>query len=225
MKPPAVRASGPVVPRQASPKQRLIAWGIVAALRAAFVTQRLSLRDPHDALREVESRPVIFAIWHNRLALAPFLHRRFSRRHRPLTALISASRDGALLSAILEKFRIQPVRGSSSRRGAQAILELRARAEEGHDIAITPDGPRGPRYRVQPGVVALARLTGMPIIPVAPNARRRLDLRSWDRFQVPLPFTFVEVRVGAPLFVPPDAEPLLPFQEELGRRLTEISVD
>src|SRR5213075_2734928 len=84
-----------------------------------------------------------------------------------MAALVSASKDGALLSGILEAFGVQPVRGSSSRRGAQALVELTSWAERGYDLAITPDGPRGPRYQVQPGAIALAQLTGRPLVPVS----------------------------------------------------------
>ena len=78
--------------------------------------------------------------------------------------MVSASKDGAFLTSILECFQVQPVRGSSSRRGPQALLELTTWAERGYDLALTPDGPRGPRYVVQEGVMSLAQLTGLPII-------------------------------------------------------------
>ena len=83
-----------------------------------------------------------------------------------MAALVSASKDGGFLSGILELFGVQPVRGSSSRRGPQALLELTTWAERGHDLTITPDGPRGPCYQVQDGVMSLAQLTGLPIVPV-----------------------------------------------------------
>ncbi len=110
-----------------------------------------------------------------------YLRRYVARRDRQrrLAALVSASRDGGLLAAILELFGVQPVRGSSSRRGAQALLELTTWAERGYDLAITPDGPRGPRYVVQEGVMSLAQITGLPIVPVSyhlqlENSREKL---------------------------------------------------
>ncbi len=89
------------------------------------------------------------------------VHRRNGRK---LAALVSASKDSALLAAVLAKFGVEQVRGSSSRRGPQALLELTTLAQMGYDLAVTPDGPKGPRYSVQEGIVALAQLTGLPII-------------------------------------------------------------
>ena len=109
---------------------------------------------------------------------------------------MSASRDGAFLAAILERFGVQPVRGSSSRRGAQALLELTTWAERGYDLAITPDGPRGPRYVVQDGAMSLAQITGLPIVPVSYFLKWKIQLKSWDGFQIPLPFSICEVTAG-----------------------------
>jgi hypothetical protein len=116
--------------------------------------------------------------------------------------MVSASRDGGLLARILELFRVHPVRGSSSRRGPQALRELTTLAESGSDLAITPDGPRGPCYVVQDGVIALAQLTGLPIVPISFHLAWKHQARSWDRFQIPFPFSRCDVRAGAPLRIP-----------------------
>jgi lysophospholipid acyltransferase (LPLAT)-like uncharacterized protein len=123
-------------------------------------------------------------------------------RHDHLAALISASKDGAFLAAILQDFGVEPVRGSSSRRGAQALLELSSWAARGYDLAVTPDGPRGPRYVVQDGVMALAQVTGLPIIPYSCRLGWKIQFRSWDRFQIPLPFSRCEMTFGEPIRVP-----------------------
>jgi lysophospholipid acyltransferase (LPLAT)-like uncharacterized protein len=148
-------------------------------------------------------RPVIFCLWHNRLALSMVVHRRHPRK---LAALVSASRDGALLAAVLGAFGVEQVRGSTSRRGPQALLELTSRAQMGYDLAVTPDGPRGPRYVVQPGVIALAQVTGLAIIPVTSNTRPKICLKSWDRFQIPLPFSRCELILNEPILVPREAD-------------------
>ncbi len=151
--------------------------------------------------------PVIFCIWHNRLATCVKPLEKFRRPNNSgagMAALVSASKDGALLSRILELFRIQPVRGSSSRRGAQALLELSTWAERGYDMTITPDGPRGPCYQVQEGIASLAQITGLPIVPVSLNLNWKIRVKSWDRFQIPLPFARCEVCVGKVIHVPPD---------------------
>jgi lysophospholipid acyltransferase (LPLAT)-like uncharacterized protein len=121
-----------------------------------------------------------------------------------MAAMVSASKDGAFLTAILEAFKVQPVRGSSSRRGPQALRELTSWAKNGFDLAITPDGPRGPRYVIQDGIMSLAQLTGLPIIPVSYHLSRKIQVNSWDRFQIPLPFCRCEVSVAKPIRVPRD---------------------
>ncbi len=119
--------------------------------------------------------------------------------------MVSASKDGAFLAAILERFGVLPVRGSSSRRGPQALLELTTWAERGYDLAITPDGPRGPRYVVQDGAMSLAQITGLPVVPVSYYLSWKIQLKSWDRFQIPLPFSRCEIIVGRILRVPREA--------------------
>lgn len=216
-------------PRRPTPLQRFAARCVHLALAANARTQRFRVVDPLGALDSVRDVPGLFAIWHNRLAFSIVIHQRFIQPLRPgrrLAALVSASRDGALLAAVLEAFGVAPVRGSSSRRGAQALVELRSWAEKGYDLAITPDGPRGPCYLAQTGVLALARVTGRPVIPVACNTPWKLRLGSWDRFQIPLPFGPSEVVFGRPV-PPPDSSPesMEAARLELQRQLDAITRD
>jgi hypothetical protein len=144
-----------------------------------------------------------------------------------VAALVSASKDGAFLAAILQRYGMQPVRGSSSRRGSQAMLELTSLVEDGYCLAITPDGPRGPRYEIQRGVISLAQITGAPIIPVSTRMSRKITLKSWDGFQIPLPFAQCTITFGEPMNVPRDApeEERAKFREELAQRLNRITRD
>lgn len=172
----------------------------------------------------------IVAIWHNRLALSLILYRKFITERYPnrqLAALVSASRDGGMLARVIELFRAHPIRGSSSRRGAQAVRELVAAAGEGYDLAITPDGPRGPRYIVQEGVITAAQLTGLPVLPVAYRLGWKLTLRSWDRFQIPLPFSTVEISLAEPIRPPRGggAEVRSQWRAQLEERLRSITGD
>ncbi|MCX7887254.1 MAG: lysophospholipid acyltransferase family protein, partial [Verrucomicrobiae bacterium] len=134
---------------------------LVTALGA---TLRWRIEDPCGLLAKVPSGPVIFAFWHNRLLMLPYLFRKHwqRRNRRKVAVLVSASRDGEKLAQVLGRFGLLCVRGSSSRRGAQALVELTRLVQEGYDIGITPDGPRGPRYSVQDGVISLAQLTQAP---------------------------------------------------------------
>ncbi len=185
--------------------QRLVAWLAFLVSRAVTCTLRYRWEDRSGFFDSPPAGQAIYAVWHNRLALcmqAYFAFARKRNRTAGLAALVSASRDGALLAAILEQFGVQPVRGSSSRRGAQALVELVGWAQRGYDLAITPDGPRGPRYVVQEGIIALAQLTGLPIIPFAYHLHRKICLRSWDRFQIPIPFSRCDMILGRVLRVP-----------------------
>jgi lysophospholipid acyltransferase (LPLAT)-like uncharacterized protein len=214
------RRSGVIVPHAPKWHQRLGAVAIFIALRALLLTVRCRLRAPSEFFAPNAPNPVIFCIWHNRLATCVKVldvHRRPHNNGAGMAALISASKDGAFLARILEWFRVQPVRGSSSRRGAQALLELTTWAERGYDLTITPDGPRGPCYQIQDGITSLAQLTGLPIVPAALNLNWKISVKSWDRFQIPLPFATCEVRVGKPIRVPQNASDA--EREELRRQL------
>jgi lysophospholipid acyltransferase (LPLAT)-like uncharacterized protein len=117
------------------------------------------------------------------------------------------------------------VRGSSSRRGAQALIEIVSAVREGYHVAITPDGPRGPKYSIQPGIISLAQLTGAPIVPAGATIHSRKELRSWDAFQVPLPFARCELRFGKPIYVPrrASAEELEGFRHQLEVEMHRIN--
>jgi lysophospholipid acyltransferase (LPLAT)-like uncharacterized protein len=193
---------GLVIPHRPRPLQHFVGWLVFAVERSVTASLRCKWHDC-SGLRDARTRPpVIFCLWHNRLAISMIVRRRHSRK---LAALVSASRDGALLAAMLKAFGVEQVRGSSSRRGPQALLEMTSRAESGYDLAVTPDGPRGPRYVVQMGVISLAQVTGLPIIPVTCNTRLKICLKSWDGFQIPLPFSRCELVLNPPILVPRDA--------------------
>lgn len=146
--------------------------------------------------------PLIYACWHGRILLVPYLYR---GRHRPWV-LTSRHRDGELVSRYVRGFGFRVVRGSTTRGGTAAIRELARRLKAGEEAAIVPDGPRGPRYVVQSGIALLAKLSGAPIVPLALSASRRTHLASWDEFLVPHPFARVVVIFGEPLYVPADAD-------------------
>jgi lysophospholipid acyltransferase (LPLAT)-like uncharacterized protein len=227
-RPAAARSSGIVVPHRPKWHARLAARLIHLLASSIALTLRSTFKDGSGYTSGQLEGPVIFALWHNRLALSLIINRKYvmpAQPAHPLAALVSASRDGALLARVLELFGARPVRGSSSRRGGQALLELVSAAEQGCNLAITPDGPRGPCYQVQPGVIAAAAATGLLIVPVSYHLGWKWRLRSWDRFQIPLPFSTWEVEFGEPLRVPRDAseeqrEAMRQRLEEELRRLT-----
>lgn len=137
--------------------------------------------------------PVAMVLWHNRLFLAAEIVRRF-RGGRPAYALVSASQDGAWLTAFFSLAGVRTVRGSSSRLGREAASALVEVLRAGHDIGITPDGPRGPCYELKPGTVIVTRRTRSPMLIIGAEFEAAWRLRSWDRFCLPKPFSRVRMR-------------------------------
>jgi hypothetical protein len=196
--PAALRSTNIVVPHSPKWFQLAAAWLLFGLERVVTSSLRCEWNDLSGLACSEVMPPVIFCLWHNRLPISMIVHRRHPRK---LAALVSASKDGALLAAVLGTFSVEHVRGSSSRRGPQALRELTTRARQGYDLAVTPDGPKGPRYVVQSGVISLAQLTGHPIIPVTCYTRRKICLRSWDGFQIPLPFSRCKLTLNKPMRV------------------------
>ena len=168
-----------------------------------------------------DGEPVIFAFWHNRLLVLPFFYGRFFRG-RKLVVMMSRSRDGQMVADYAGQFGVEAARGSTSKAGAFAYRQLLRDLEaRGCDVGVTPDGPRGPRYAVQPGIIKLAQTTGRPIIGVTCHYGWKTELRSWDRFQIPWPFSTCELVVAEPLPVPADIDEAAGAElaRELARRL------
>ncbi len=161
---------------------------------------------------EAADERFILAFWHRHLLLMPYAY-----RGRRISVLISRSGDGELIARTVARFGIDASRGSSSRGGAAGLRELLRKGAAGYDLAFTPDGPRGPAGRVQPGVMLAAAATGFPVQPVAIAASRCRRLRSWDRFLVPLPGATVHIVYGEALAVERRADPAA--AAELARRL------
>lgn len=149
---------------------------------------------------------MIWTFWHNRMLGAVLGWRHFTPKHYAVV-LTSPSKDGAIVAEVVGHFGIGNVRGSSSRRGGAAMLGLIAAIRSGADVAITPDGPRGPAYQLSPGVVKLAQATGAAVVPVFVHYSRYWELRSWDRFRIPKPFSKVEVIFDSLHEIPPEPEP------------------
>ena len=226
--PQSRRSSGIVVPKRLQWHQRLAASLVYLYIRVAALT----LRYRWEASPKVTglTTPAIYAVWHNRLALCLIVYQKIKQRQgqpQRLAAMVSASKDGGIVARILEHFGVEPVRGSSSRRGPQALLEMKTWAGRGYDLALTPDGPRGPCYVVQSGAVSLASVTGLPLIPVSYYLSWKVRLKSWDRFQIPLPFSRTVMKFGEPLPVPRQATTaeLEKFRAEFEQRLSRLTVD
>jgi len=143
-----------------------------------------------------KNEPVIFSLWHGHLL--PLLHR---HRGQGVSVLISEHGDGEIVARVAEDLGYRTVRGSTSRGAARALLGLVRELEDGHDLAITPDGPRGPAKTYAAGALIVAQRSGCPIIPVVASASSAWHLKSWDRFMVPKPFAVITVAYGDPIYI------------------------
>ena len=178
------------------PARWLIAFGF-RLLQVWARTLRFEIEDRTNLIGTPPTQRYIGSLWHNRLLLLPFVIQRFLPDRRG-AALISASRDGEMLADLVRRFGFQVVRGSSSRKGATAILQLADVIASGLDAVITPDGPRGPAYKLGAGIVFLSQKTGAPVVPISMEYSSYWRLKNWDRFILPKPFSTVHVIFGAP---------------------------
>jgi len=182
---------------EAASVERRLRWltrGGYYAIRALAATWRLRVvhREPVDALR-ARGEPLVFAFWHGQML--PLL---YQHRDEGVAILISAHRDGELIARVAHRFGFRTVRGSTSRGGGRALLGLVRELEQGREVAVTPDGPRGPAERFAPGALVAAQRAGAHIVPVAATAHAAWRLKSWDRFMIPEPFARVSVAYGPP---------------------------
>jgi lysophospholipid acyltransferase (LPLAT)-like uncharacterized protein len=179
-----------------------LAWLSWLVVRLIGASLRVTTEDRGRILNYPDHAPVIIAFWHNRTALMAYFYERYNVGRTALT-FISRSRDGQFMTDVAARFGIKAVRGSSSRHGTAAMLAAIRAAKDPHvDIAITPDGPRGPRYQIRPGIIRLAQATQRPIVAVTYSLRWKYQLKSWDRFHVPFPFSSCHLITSEPIFVP-----------------------
>ncbi|PAZ00092.1 MAG: hypothetical protein CAK90_07440 [Spartobacteria bacterium AMD-G4] len=184
-------------------RERLLALTGAAILKMLFLTLRLRIEDRSGVLKENGGAPVIVCFWHNRILGITFAFDRiYPKKRNGVTVLTSPSKDGEILAQLVGAFDMKAVRGSSSRRGSSALLELVRLIRGGRDIAITPDGPRGPRYSLGPGIILLAQSTGVRIVPAHASFSRCVRMKTWDGFIIPLPFSKVSVTLDGALTIP-----------------------
>ena len=170
-------------------------WLWVAPLALFFrlwlATLRVRLSPGSAEVGRASEGPAVLALWHDRLFFAPVVTQR--HLHLPVCALVSASKDGGWLTAFYGLMGIRCARGSSSSRGTEALMTLARAVRSGCHAGITPDGPKGPRREVKPGVLALSRVARAPVMILGIRYHSRWTLRSWDRFALPVPFSRVDL--------------------------------
>jgi lysophospholipid acyltransferase (LPLAT)-like uncharacterized protein len=181
-------------------------------LAFALATTRWSVHGEAHVAPHLAGQPVIAAFWHERLPLMVALWRHAEPLvgRRRMHVLISRHTDGRIISALIRRFRVNVVHGSSARNGqerggAAGLRQMLERLAAGEYVAITPDGPRGPRRQAAGGIAQLAAISGVPVLPCAAQTTRRRTLSSWDRMVVPLPFARGVIVCGPTMTVSRDA--------------------
>ena len=199
-------------------KVRLLGISVWLAARLIYLTLRVrQVRSPGYEQVMREASGAILVSWHGRTLIPANLY-----RGRGFWALISLSRDGEIQNDIFQRFGFRTIRGSTGRGGVKAALQLARKIKEGGVLAFTPDGPRGPTRKVQPGTIFLAQRSGRPIIPLGISAYPRKLLPTWDSYLIPRPFGRAAFVTGEPIYVPSEAS-----EEELASltAMLETAID
>jgi len=193
----------------------LVGWLGKLLIDLICTTMLIRILDFDKAKNVIRSGRFIFAFWHSRILAISYLYKGLD-----YAILVSSSNDGEIMARILQQQGHRTIRGSTSRDGVRAFTRLvKTITRENCPGVVVPDGPRGPRFEVQPGVIALAKKTGCPIVPITYSARKIKVFASWDRFILPCPFSECSVMYGTPLVVPSHADAKI--QEVYRRRLED----
>ncbi|MBI9075592.1 MAG: lysophospholipid acyltransferase family protein [Desulfatibacillum sp.] len=190
-----------------SKRSKRLKWRLVGILGkfvidALFFTCRIRIKGYEAARPVMERKPFILAFWHSRILMVSYLFKGWNA-----AIMVSASEDGEYIAQVLQRQGHDCVRGSSTRHGIRAMASMVKKMQNGQPAGIVPDGPQGPRQKLQPGVISVARKMGVPIVPITYSAKRRKVFSSWDRFILPKPFTETLVIYGKPVMVPSEMAP------------------
>jgi lysophospholipid acyltransferase (LPLAT)-like uncharacterized protein len=211
--------------------QSVLAWLVGSYLMIALRTTRWNMHGADHLAPFAAGSVVIAAFWHERLALMPMLWMKAQvmqpTKAADIHVLVSRHRDGKLIGAILRRFGVQVIHGSSSAGGVTAMRMTTALLNNGQQVVITPDGPRGPRRVAAAGVAQIAALSGVPVLPCSAQISRRRVLRSWDRMVIPLPFGRGVLVCEPPILVPRHGTPVfaLYHRAAIGLKLIGDAVD
>ena len=200
----------------------ILATVLLRALEKFIRFERVGFEHEKKA-REDRTGKVIYAMWHNRILFTPYCYN-YCSDSKEVFAMVSNSKDGEVIAGILERRGLKVIRGSTKKGGREAFVKLLRKTNQS-DVCVVPDGPNGPRYKVQPGVISLAQKTGLPILPFCYNVTKKKVLGSWDGFFVPYPFTKGVIGYGEPMWVSPDADEKVLEEKrvELENRLNELT--
>jgi lysophospholipid acyltransferase (LPLAT)-like uncharacterized protein len=198
----ALRPPQPATELSRRPRYRAIGWSGSLLVRLWGSTWRVEREIP-ESVRAYERAGgrVIYSFWHCHLLPLAWIY-----RGRGAVVLVSRHGDGEIISQIVHRMGYGTVRGSTTRGGVRSALEMARLGRTGHPLGVTPDGPRGPRHRLQPGIVLIAQRSGLPIVPLSAGMRTGRRLDSWDRFELPAPFSRILLAAGEPITVPSELD-------------------
>lgn len=188
----------------------------IGYLLARILGSTLRIQSVGEDGRSVAGKGVIYAGWHGRTLIPALVF-----RNKGIWAIISRSRDGEMQNQIFRRFGFRTIRGSTGKNGARALAESIRVLKHGDTMALTPDGPRGPSEKVQPGIVMMAKRSGAALVPVGVSASKRWHVKTWDRYMVPWPFAKCVMVYGEPMFVSKDASE---EESEEARRKLESAI-
>lgn len=194
-----------------------IVWFFITMI-CHTLRKRVVCIDDSELAKPMGGKQVIAALWHNRTFVPSYFYKYVIKGKVTMSMLTSASKDGAMLATVTENYGMRAVRGSSGRRGVAGFLDMVRELNEGCSMCITPDGPKGPRYCVRHGVIKLASVSGLPIVPICIDIPHCWRIsKAWDGFAIPKPFSKVTLRWGKPIYVPKDLtdEQMEQYAEEL----------
>jgi lysophospholipid acyltransferase (LPLAT)-like uncharacterized protein len=183
-------------------KWRLIGMAGKLLIDFLFLFSPIEKRGYSAVARLIDTRRFIFAFWHSRILLLSYIYKQLNA-----AILVSNSADGEIIAQVLQRHGHKTIRGSTRKGGLRALMrQIADMRTHGRPGVVIPDGPQGPRHKVQPGVILLAQKTGCPIIPLAYSSKKRKIFSSWDRFILPYPWTKGVITYGRPIEVPPKAD-------------------
>ena len=202
-------------------KLKFLLVGILGAWLIRLLGVTIRIEDyPKGFNAKIKTTPAIYTFWHCMMLVPAYVG-----RNKNLQVLISQHSDGEYIAQVIKRLGFDVIRGSTTRGGAKAIKVLIDKTRKGYSVAITPDGPRGPRFTFQSGSIYLAQKTGLPIIPLVVGLSRYWELPSWDRFRIPKPFSRALMMYGDPIPIPPirNEEEMEHYRRLLERTMTSMA--
>ena len=192
---------------------RAAAWAFYLLILLIGRTIRFEVEgwENFEAIKDAGKLP-IYAFWHDRIFASTYFF-----RDRGIAVITSQSKDGEYIARFIQRLGYGAIRGSSTRGGVGALVEMIRTMRQGVAMAFTVDGPKGPRYEAKSGAVLLAKKTGNPIMPFVVECRKFWTIGSWDKLQIPIPFTRARLAIGKPIYVRPDSS-----DDETRRSVAEL---